>query len=126
MGNIKTLKHFTKDRQPTKEQRKKQAKTRTENAKKKRELSDLLSIALKGKIEKGINSVLFLEMGIKAGTIEEALHFVQIAKALSQKDTTAYMALMQTAGLNKPIKIENTIPIVPTIITLSDGTKITL
>lgn len=95
---------FRKDRQPTKAQRAKGNKKRSETCKKKRELKELLSIALSGNIEKDINDVLVEEMGTRAETLEEALHFVQIAKAISSKDTQAYMALMNVSGISAPVK----------------------
>lgn len=105
MANLKTLKPFTKERPPSKAAIAKRAATNRERSKKRRELTDLLSLALKGKIGNDINKVLS-DLGVKATTIEEALHFVQIAKAISKEDTQAYQALMQTSGLNKPVKTE--------------------
>ncbi len=114
----KNPKKFTKDYQPG---RKKIAETK----KKKRELTELLSLAIKGEFGKEINAVLINKLGIKANTIEEALHFVQIAKAIGKDDTAAYVALMQTSGLNKPIKIEQSGERQPTIIKTSEGQIIT-
>jgi hypothetical protein len=105
--NIKDVqKKFSKDYQPSKESVKKRGETNRKNTQKRRELTELLSLALEGKIGDEINKVL-AQLNIQATTLEEALHFVQIAKAISQKDTQAYMALMQTSGLNKPIKTEH-------------------
>jgi hypothetical protein len=105
--NIKDVqKKFSKDYQPSKESVKKRGETNRKNTQKRRELSELLGLALEGKIGDEINKVLS-QLNIQATTLEEALHFVQIAKAISQKDTQAYMALMQTSGLNKPIKTEH-------------------
>lgn len=111
MGNPninKYSKPFTKDNQPSKEALAKRVKNRSENTRKRRELAELLNLSLKGNAEKDINEVLMEEMGISAATLEEALHFVQIAKALSQKDTAAYMALMNVSGLVKPTKVAQT------------------
>ena len=99
---------FSKDRQPSKEARARAGKKVSETAKKKRDLSELLQFAIKGEFGDEINKTLFQALGIKADTIEEALHFVQIAKAISQKDTQAYQALMQVSGISKPVKTELT------------------
>jgi hypothetical protein len=103
---LTTAKPFSKDYQPSKAGIRKRAETNKKNTQKRRELNELLALALEGKIGEEINKVLS-QLNIKATTLEEALHFVQIAKAISQKDTQAYMALMQTSGLNKPIKTEH-------------------
>lgn len=97
---------FSKDRQPSKEARIRGAKKTAETKAKRRELSDLLNLVIKGEFGKEINQVLTEKLGMKASTIEEALHFVQIAKAIGKDDTQAYMALMQTSGLNKAVKTE--------------------
>lgn len=99
---------FSKTNQPNKAAIKKRSKARVETLKKRRELTDLLSIVLKGEFGEQINGVLEAQMGAKAETLEEALHFVQIAKAISDKDTQAYQALMATSGLNKPVKTDVT------------------
>lgn len=114
MGNKNIKDHsipFSKTNQPSAASIKKRAETRKRNTLKKRELADLLNLTLKGNINKAINTVLKSEMGVSAKTLEEALHFIQIAKAITQKDTDSYRALMQTAGLNKPVKVESDVTI---------------
>ena len=109
MGNPKIKEYskpFSKSNQPDKDAVRRRVQSRKKNIKKRRELAEILNLALKGKIGNQINDILN-DLGVKASTIEEALHFVQIAKAISNKDTQAYMALMQTSGLNKPEKIEH-------------------
>ena len=109
MGNPniqKSAVRFSKTYQPSRASRKKAGKKKTATIKKRRELTKILSLALKGKFGEEINTTLFNGLGLKATSLEEALHFVQIAKAISKEDTQAYQALMQTSGLNKPEKSE--------------------
>lgn len=98
---------FTAERQPTREARLKGAQLRVEKTRKRRELAELLNMTLGGNLGKNINTVLEAELGTKAETLEEALHYVMISKAMG-KDVSAYNALMNVSGIAKPIKTDIT------------------
>ena len=98
---------FSAERQPSRASIEKAAIKRSATLRKRRELSELLNMALGGKLGQNINTVLHAELGAKAETLEEALHYVMISKAMS-KDVSAYNALMSVSGIAKPIKTDVT------------------
>lgn len=107
--NIRNIgKKFTSEDNITPEQRLKSAETLKKKTKKKRELLELLNIKLKGSGGEMVQKKFEEIFGVKPRTLEEALHFSQVIKGITDKDTYAYSALMQGAGLNKPIKIDTT------------------
>lgn len=99
---------FSKTRQPTDAQRKKAARNMSVVKQKKREIRELLALALTGEAGDQIKELIKEQFGDIPATVEEALHFMQIVKALSERDTFAYKALMDVAGITKPTKIAQT------------------
>lgn len=95
---------FSANRQPSAESMKKRAETQRKKGAIRRELRALLSIRLAGQTGKEINESL-KELGIKANTLEEAMHFAQISKAITSSDTSAYNAIINAVNENKHTEI---------------------
>lgn len=95
---------FSKENQPNEKSIRKAAKKRSATCKKKRDLKALLFANLRGEAGKEIRKSISEQFGEKPETILEALHFMQIVKAVSEQDTPAYRALLDAAGLMAPVK----------------------
>lgn len=103
-GNMNLHKHgkqFGPDYQVTPEQRAKAGETKKKKTAERRQLVDLLQLAFKGELGEEIKEQIEEDLGMLPTTIEEALHLIQVTKAIKKKDTFAYATLMQAAGINK-------------------------